>query len=243
MNEPVVWLRDGSPHSPRFNDRYRSRSGGVAQAACVFLAGCGLPQRWRGKAEFTVLEAGFGLGLNFLTTWAAWEADAQRCDRLHFVSVEAYPVAAADFVRSALASTTMGEADAPLLARVQALAQQLAGAWQGLSPGIHCLRFAGSRVQLTLAVGEIQPMLERLACEADAVYLDGFSPAVNPEMWSHATLQAMARHCRPGTTLATYTVAHSVREALEQIGFRVEKRQGLPPKRHRLEAVFLPADH
>jgi tRNA 5-methylaminomethyl-2-thiouridine biosynthesis bifunctional protein len=130
-----------------------------------------------------------------------------------------------------------------LLARVQALAQQLAGAWQDLSPGIHHLDFAEGRVQLTLAAGEVLPMLERLACEADAVYLDGFSPAVNPEMWSHATLQAMARHCRPGTTLATYTVAHSVREALEQIGFRVEKRQGLPPKRHRLEAVFLPADH
>ena len=115
MSEPVVWLRDGSPHSPRFNDRYRSRSGGVAQAACVFLAGCGLPQRWRGKAEFTVLETGFGLGMNFLTTWAAWEADAQRCDGLHFVSVEAYPVAAADIVRSALAPNPTGEADAPCL--------------------------------------------------------------------------------------------------------------------------------
>ena len=98
-------------------------------------------------------------------------------------------------------------------------------------------------MQLTLAVGEVQTMLEGLACEADAVYLDGFSPAVNPDMWSHTTLQAVARHCRPGTTLATYTVAHSVREALEQLGFRVEKCQGLAPKRHRLEAVFLPTDH
>ena len=155
MSEPVVWTSDGSPHSPRFNDRYRSRSGGLAQAAGVFLAGCGLPQRWRGKAEFTVLETGFGLGLNFLTTWAAWEADAQRCDRLHFVSIEAYPVAAADIVRSALASNSTGEADAPLVARVQALAQQLAAAWQDQSPGIHRLRFADGRVQVTLAVGEV----------------------------------------------------------------------------------------
>ncbi|MDR3454645.1 MAG: tRNA (5-methylaminomethyl-2-thiouridine)(34)-methyltransferase MnmD [Rhodoferax sp.] len=241
MNEPVVWLRDGSPHSPRFNDRYRSRSGGVAQAASVFLAGCGLPRRWRGKTEFTILETGFGLGLNFLTTWAAWEADAQRCNDLHFVSVEAYPAAAADIVRSAQASNPTGNAGAPWPARVQALAPQLAGAWQGLSPGIHRLRFAGARVHLTLAVGEAQTMLERLTCEADAVYLDGFSPAVNPEMWSPTTLQAMAHRCRPGTTLATYTVAHSVREALKQLGFRVEKCQGLPPKRHRLEAVFSPA--
>ena len=240
MSEPVVWASDGSPHSPRFNDRYRSRSGGVAQAAGVFLAGCGLPKRWCGKAEFTVLEAGFGLGMNFLTTWAAWEADAQHCDDLHFVSVEAYPVAAADVVRSALTLSTTDDVDAPLIARVQTLAPQLAAACQDLSPGIHRLRFADGRVQLTLAVGDVHPMLTSLACEADAVYLDGFSPAVNPEMWSYATLQAVARHCRPGATLATYTVAHRVREALEQLGFRVEKRQGLAPKRHRLEAVFLP---
>lgn len=243
MSEPVVWTSDGSPHSPRFNDRYRSRSGGVAQAAGVFLAGCGLPQRWRGKAKFTVLETGFGLGMNFLTTWAAWEADAQRCARLSFVSMEAYLVSAADIARSALVSNTTGEADAPLIARVQALAPQLAAACQDLSPGIHRLRFADGQVQLTLAIGDVHPMLTSLTCEADAVYLDGFSPALNPEMWSYATLQAVARHCRPGATLATYTVAHRVREDLQQLGFRVEKRQGLPPKRHRLEAVFSPTNH
>ncbi len=238
MNEPIEWSSDGSPHSLRFNDRYRSRAGGVAQALCVFLAGCGLPERWRNASAFTVLETGFGLGLNFLTTWAAWEIDEQRCNTLQFVSVEAYPVAAADIARSALASDSSGEADAPLLARVQALAQQLARSWQGLSPGIHRLRFAGGRVRLTLAVGEVLPMLQHLDCAADAVYLDGFSPARNPDMWSHAALQAVARHCRAGTTLATYTVARGVRETLAQLGFRVEKRTGLAPKRHCLAAVF-----
>ncbi|TAM41789.1 MAG: FAD-dependent cmnm(5)s(2)U34 oxidoreductase, partial [Burkholderiaceae bacterium] len=218
MSEPVVWAGDGSPHSPRFNDRYRSRSGAVAQATTVFLAGCGLPGRWRGAAEFTVLEAGFGLGINFLTTWAAWEVDEQRCERLHFVSIEAYPVATADIVRGALApdeAAATPDSPAPLPGRVKVLAQQLAGAWGVPSPGLHHLHFADGAVQLTLAVGEVQPMLERLACVADAVYLDGFSPARNPDMWSPATLQALARHCGPGTTLATYTVAHSVREVLQ----------------------------
>lgn len=157
MNEPVMWMGDGSPHSPRFNDRYRSRTGGLAQAVTVFLAGCGLPQRWRGRTQFTVLETGFGLGLNFLTTWAAWEADAQRCDCLHFVSVEAYPVAATDIVHNAQAPNPVNEADPQLFARVQVLVQELAEAWQDLSPGIHSLRFAAGRVQLTLAVGEYSP--------------------------------------------------------------------------------------
>jgi tRNA 5-methylaminomethyl-2-thiouridine biosynthesis bifunctional protein len=242
MNEPVVWLGDGSPHSSRFNDRYRSRTGGLAQAGTVFLAGCGLPQRWRGRTQFTVLETGFGLGLNFLTTWAAWEADAQRSDCLNFVSVEAYPVAATDIVRNAQAPNTESEVIPELFARVQALVPALAEAWQDLSPGIHHWCFADGRVQLTLAVGEVQPMLKSVVCQADAVYLDGFSPALNPEMWSAATLQAVALHCRAGTTLASYTVALHVREALKQLGFRVEKCQGLPPKRHRLQAELLPAN-
>jgi tRNA U34 5-methylaminomethyl-2-thiouridine-forming methyltransferase MnmC len=241
MTEPVLWLDDGSPHSPRFHDRYRSRTGGLAQALTVFVNACGLPQRWRARDEFTVLETGFGLGLNFLATWAAWDTDAQRCARLNFVSVEAYPVAVADIVRNALAPGVPGDADPQLQARLPALAQELAGAWQGLRSGVQHLDFAEGRVRLTLAVGDVQPMLNLLDCVADAVYLDGFSPTLNPDMWSFATLRAVASHCHAGTTLASYTVALGVRESLQQLGFSVRKRAGLPPKRHRLEALLLPS--
>jgi tRNA 5-methylaminomethyl-2-thiouridine biosynthesis bifunctional protein len=234
-------MDDGSPHSRRFNDRYRSSAGGLAQAASVFLAGCGLPAGWSGCDRYTVLETGFGLGLNFLTTWAAWEADPQRCKQLRFVSIEAYPVASADIVRSVLNAGHTSETDPELSARVQVFAQQhLAQAWRDPSPGVHDYYFSQGRVQLTLAVGQVQAMLQALDCQADAVYLDGFSPALNPEMWSADTLQAIALHCRPGTTLATYTVAKAVREKLAGLGFRVERCEGLPPKRHRLKAVFLP---
>ena len=70
-----------------------------AEGAHVFLAGNELPQRWRGRARFVVLETGFGLGLNFLATWAAWRDDAQRCARLHFVSCELHPFTRDDLVR------------------------------------------------------------------------------------------------------------------------------------------------
>ncbi len=73
------------------------------------------------------------------------------------------------------------------------------------------------------------------------MFLDGFSPALNPDMWSSATLQEVARHCRAGTTLASYTVALHVREDLKRLGFAVKKASGLPPKRHRLQATFSPA--
>lgn len=237
MYESVVWSEDGIPHSLRFKDRYHSCAGGLAQAATVFVAGCGLPGNWRGKTQFTVLETGFGLGLNFLSTWAAWEADSQRCDQLHFCSVEAYPVSSADMVRAVCASVS-SETDMAVLGRIQGLAQQLASVWQGLSPGIHVFHFAQGHVRLTLAVGEVGQVLPSLDCQADAVFLDGFSPSINPDMWSLSTLQAVALHCRPGTTLASYTVAKSVCEGLKQLGFLVSKCKGLPPKRDRLEAVF-----
>ena len=87
MADPVVrWRDDGTPFSPRFGDVYRSAgpAGALAQARQVFLHGCGLlptPGQeavWRGAPRWQVLEAGFGLGLNFLTTWHAWRQAAER---------------------------------------------------------------------------------------------------------------------------------------------------------------------
>jgi tRNA 5-methylaminomethyl-2-thiouridine biosynthesis bifunctional protein len=121
------------------------------------------------------------------------------------------------------------------------MALELAQRWEMLHPGIQALEFAGGRVQLKLAFGEVLTSLKALECSADAVYLDGFSPAVNPEMWSGATLGAVTAHCNPGTRLATYTVAKSVRQRLKDLGFEVKKCPGLPPKRDRLEAVLLPS--
>ena len=95
---PIVAARidagpDGLPWSPDYADVYHPRSGALAQARHVFLGGNGLPARWAGRRDFVVLETGFGLGNNFLATWAAWRADAQRCERLHYLSIEAHPPA------------------------------------------------------------------------------------------------------------------------------------------------------
>lgn len=236
-HEPVEWDADNCPRSPRFNDIYRSRSGGLQQARTVFLGGCHLPHAWCKHPQFTVLETGFGLGLNFLATWAAWEEDPNRCAQLHYLAIEAYPVAAADIARS------VATLDSPQLhTQVQALTR----AWRTLNTGIHRLDLAPQGIQLTLAIGDVQQMLLLLQLRQlgqpgiDAVYLDGFSPALNPEMWSQPTLDAIARLCHPGTTLATYSTAPNVRQGLTNAGFVVHRRPGLLPKRHRLEARFNP---
>lgn len=220
---PLERTSGGTPYSPRFDDVYYSEHGGLAQARHVFLAGNGLPQRWSGRDAFVVLETGFGLGLNFLATWAAWRADAARCARLHFVSVEREP-----FTREALvAALAPFEELAPL-------AQALTAAWPPPLAGLHRLPFDGGRVMLTLVLGEAATVLPQLVLRADALYLDGFAPARNPEAWSPAVVRELARLSGPGTTLATWTVAGGVRTALADAGFHIEKRAGFGNKREML---------
>lgn len=229
MSEPIDWLPDGTPYSPRFGDRYHSENGGLDQARRVFLQGCGLPAAWADQPQWRVLETGFGFGLNFLVTWAAWRADPQRPRLLHFISTEAWPVSAADLLRATTAHPEL----APL-------AELLHAQWWGLLPGVHRLAFEEGRVLLTLYVGDAQEMLRQQAPTADSVYLDGFSPSVNPDIWSAHTLKAVARCCRRGTQLATWTIARAVRDALAECGFEVQRVPGVPPKRDNLHATYNP---
>ncbi|SHF74382.1 tRNA 5-methylaminomethyl-2-thiouridine biosynthesis bifunctional protein [Lampropedia hyalina DSM 16112] len=230
---PVDWLDDGTPYSAQFQDRYHSQhEGGVAQSVGTFLHGCGLPARWQEQAQWRVLETGFGLGLNFLCTWNAWRQDARRCQRLHFISTEAWPVSANDLVQAAR------RAYPSLLPLAEELAQQ----YRDTRPGIHRLVFDQGRVQLTLAIGDAQMLLRTQGWVADSIYLDGFNPAANPDIWSLPTLKAVARCSTPGhTTLATWCVARAVRDTLAQCGFQVERVPGTPPKKHNLRALYAPA--
>jgi tRNA 5-methylaminomethyl-2-thiouridine biosynthesis bifunctional protein len=235
----VLWRADGSPFSPRFDDIYRSAGvdglGALAQARQVFLGGCGLlaegdaPAAWAGRPAWQILETGFGLGLNFLAAWHAWQQDPARPARLFYSAVEAYPPEAADLLRSA----------APF-PELTPLAEQLAARWRGLLPGARRIELAGGAVQLTLAVGDAAPMLGELTGRFDSVFLDGFSPQKNPAMWSEDVLLAVARLARPGARAASWCVAHEVRERLAACGFAVERVTGLAPKRHALAARYAP---
>lgn len=229
MSEPVDWRPDGTPHSARFDDIYRPIGGGLEQARHVFLHGCDLPAAWRDRAQWRVLETGFGLGLNFLATWRAWKDDPKRPRIFHFVSMEAFPVAAEDIVRSA---SEHGE--------LAPLARELASQWFGLARGAHRFSFEHGRVLLTLHVRDARDMLRHEPFTADSVFLDGFDPDRNPDMWDRETLKAVARHCRRGTMLATWTAAGDVRRTLTECGFDVHKVEGVPPKRHSTRAVFDP---
>jgi tRNA 5-methylaminomethyl-2-thiouridine biosynthesis bifunctional protein len=225
----LVFAPDGTPYSAAYGDVYHSAAGGPAQARHVFLAGNGLPARWAGRGLFTVLETGFGLGLNFLATWAAWRDDPLRCERLHFVSLEKHPFRVADLARL--------HARAPELATLSA---QLRDAWPLLVPGVHRLEFEDGRVVLTLAFADVADALPQLRLAADAIYLDGFTPDKNPQMWSASAMKALARRAAHGATAATWSAAGPVRAALEAAGFEVERRAGFASKRHMLAARYAP---
>src|SRR5690606_25197201 len=130
----------GTPFSEHYQDVYHARLGAVEQARHVFLRGNDLPERWRGKASFTVCETGFGLGRNFLTLWQAWRDDPQRCGRLHVLAFEAHPFSPAD-----LATASRG-----LAGGLKGMADELVRAWPVLLPGVHRLEFEGGRLTLTL---------------------------------------------------------------------------------------------
>lgn len=218
----------GHPWSARYGDRYSSADGALGQARHVFLAGNGLPERWAGRRQFVIVELGFGLGGNFLATWAAWRADPQRPQCLHVVSVERHPLRAQDIA---------GDGGADDLAPMR---RELALQWPMPLPGLHRLEFEGGRVVLTLALGDARRIVPGLSLGADAFYLDGFSPERNPEMWEPALLRALARLARPGATAASYTCARAVRDALKAQGFEVERAPGFGSKREMLRARYAP---
>jgi len=216
--------KEGQPYSDRFGDVYFSTDSGLEEKRHVFLQGNQLQERFAALSagdSFCIGETGFGTGLNFLCAWQLFERTAPAGASLDFFSVERFPLSD-DELRIALA----------LWPELSSLAEVLLVRWRRRVPGWNRWSFAEGRVRLTLACTDVEEALPQLPTHCvDAWFLDGFSPAKNPEMWSENVLVNVARASRAGATLATYTSAGGVRRGLQQAGFEVEKVQGFGRKR------------
>lgn len=212
----------GTPYSDRYGDVYHTVHGALAQAEHVFIRGNGLPERWQGRASFTVCETGFGLGLNFLALWRRWRDDPARPQRLHMISIEAHPFRRADL-------TALQQACVP--PELAGLAAQLQAQWPTLLPGLHRLEFEGGALTLTLAFGRAEVLAGQILAQVDAYFLDGFAPSRNPDMWDSEMLHRLTRRCAPDATAATWSSAGAVRRALETAGFEVRRQPGFGGKR------------
>lgn len=224
------WSRGQTPASENFGDIYFSVDGGLAETEAVYLKACGLPERWD-EAEFKrrpfiIGELGFGTGLNFLAAWRLWQQKPRNGQRLHFVSVEKYPLP----VKALTRALSVWPQLAPLAAR-------LIENWPGRVRGTHVLHLSNS-VTLTLIHDEALAGLNRLDMKADGWFLDGFSPARNPDMWHPQLMKRVGELSAPGARIGTFTAAGAVRSALAEAGFDVCKTEGFGRKRHRLEAVM-----
>ncbi len=216
------------PTAPDFGELYHPRPGALVQARHVFLHGNGLPGRWAGRERFVVLETGFGLGNNFLATWDAWRRDPARCQRLLVVAVELHPPSRDDLERA--------HADSPL----PELAAELVRCWPPLTPNLHLFDFDEGRVQLTLALGDVQTLLPALRLAADAIYLDGFAPAHDAPMWTPQVMKAVGRLAADGATAATWSVAREVHAGLTAAGFEVRTAPGVGGKGEITAARYRP---
>lgn len=187
-------------HAPTANPRPAPLNRGEA----ALLRGHGLPDRWRGRDRFVVLQTGFGLGHAFLATLAAWRTDPAAGGRLFFLGLEPHPVAREDLVRA--------HAGQPLAD----LAQELQAQWPPRTAGWHRLDFARGRVQLLLGVGEMAELLAQTQAEVDAVFLAPFGP---PGSWCERALAPLARLAAPGATLTAEGASPDLDAALKSAGF------------------------
>lgn len=217
----LSWLEDAIPVATRFDDPYFSLKGGLEETRHVFLGGNDLPARL--QDGFRIAELGFGTGLNLLTLALAWRRqDPEGTGLLHYTTFEAFPMAVEDMARALRHFPEAAAIAAPLLA--------------AMSAGEARFRLPGIGVEIVH--GDVRDTLPAWTGRADAWFLDGFSPAKNPEMWGETLMAEVAHHTAKGGTFATYTAAGHVRRALAGAGFEVSRLPGFAGKRHMSAGVL-----
>jgi tRNA U34 5-methylaminomethyl-2-thiouridine-forming methyltransferase MnmC len=209
----ISWSDDDLPVSVRFDDPYFSKVDGLAETQHVFLAGNDLPARF--KDGFCIAELGFGTGLNFLASLQLWRRTAQP-GAFRFTSFEAFPMDVADMARALDVFPDLGD-----------LRSEFLNVWDGPDTPIQM-----DGAELLVISGDARQTVPQWDSRADAWFLDGFSPAKNPELWEEHLLQSVATHTQPQGTAATYSAAGHVRRSLTAAGFWVERIPGFGRKRH-----------
>ena len=225
------WDDQGRPHSRVFDDVYFSDKSGLEETRYVFLEQNRLQERFAALpagGRLVIGETGFGTGLNFLCAWQLFEQHAVAGARLHFVSVEKYPLSHADLQR-ALA----------LWPELQLFAEQLLKQYIAIHQGFQRLVLDNGRVTLTLLIGDALEQLPQLDAQVDAWFLDGFAPAKNPDMWTAELFAELARLAAPGSTISTFTSTGWVRRLINAAGFKMKRTPGIGHKWEILRGEFL----
>ncbi len=218
MSVQIIHTADGSNslYSSGIDETYHSIHGAIQESNHIFIDAA--LRKLFGKSEIRIFEVGFGTGLNALLT--ALEAEQIKIN-IHYTTVELYPVEPdlalqlnyADFLKHKNAVTVF-----ETIQRAE---------WNTTVRVSECFRIQKMKADFTT-----------YRCDGgyDLVYFDAFSPEKQPEMWTPEIFEMLYSVCNAGAVLTTYCAKGSVRRALKEAGFAVERIPGPPGKREILRA-------
>ncbi len=225
----IQW-NNQQPYSLDFDDVYYSSDNGLAETDYVFINHNQLIERFLNTQQgaFTIIETGFGTGLNFFCAARHFLAHAPVNATCRFISIERYPLKLDDFIKA--------NHNWPMFSE---LAEQLYPAYQQLQDGLNTFNLCKNLITLEIWIGDVSECLPNIKTTADAWFLDGFAPAKNSDMWSTHLFTEIARLSQSSTTFATFTSAGEVRRQLQAVGFAVYKTAGFGKKREMLYGLYL----
>lgn len=242
----IQWDEKGLPCSVLFEDKYFCEQDGLLESEYVFCGGNHLAERFKAlnrtphrecdvvlpvwcpveDSVFTIIETGFGTGLNFLCVWTLWNECAPKNWKLHYVSLDQYPLSSKDLNRSLELWPSLIECK-----------NILCDSYVDFDKACNEAEFNEGSVKLTVIFDDVLSALDSLInqnIQAEAFFLDGFAPSKNPQMWSADVFKRLEKLSQEQTTLATFTVAGTVVRGLKEVGFEVAKVKGFGRKRHML---------
>lgn len=218
----IVTTADGSKtiYNSAVGENYHSRHGALQESKHVFLnSGLKYYLDTYSTGSVSLLEVGFGTGLNFLLS-----ADYCTNDRVEFdyTGIEAYPLTEEmigqtgydEYISPATWNSFLSHYPDALKTSVQINSCQLQIA--------HCqlLGFSSERL-------------------FDVIYFDAFASIHQPEMWNEEAITHTVKFLKTGGVFVTYAITGNLKRMLKSLGFRVEKAPGAPGKREMLRAVKL----
>lgn len=200
--------------SEKFNQYYHSVRGAFAETNRVYIE-LGLLAKMQDTTQFSILEMGFGTGLNALMTALESQKNALT---ITYTTLEAFPISASDTLL--LNYATQLETD--LFLKIQV------AEWQKMV-----------KIGKGFSLKKIQTTLENFETDQqfDVIYYDAFAPSSQPELWTVEIFSKLFNITAKGGFLTTYCSKTVVRKAIEAAGFRVEKHAGPYGKRDVLRAV------
>lgn len=226
MNK-ITW-ENNCPVSTRFKDIYYNPEFGQEESQYVFIEANHLPTRWQESVStFSICEMGFGTGLNYLNCLNLLQTiqSNKKNDALflNFYSCELYPLDPTDMARAIQA-----------FPEVTTWSQEMLKQYHPEKKGWQQIKITKPTSTLHLYIGDAQDMLREMITQntsIDAWFLDGFTPANNPQMWSKSLFHQMGVLSKEGTTMSTFTAAGQVRRDLTEAGFEIKKIAGFGKKR------------